>query len=66
MHSAAVKKQNFHSRPSANDNDKSWEVRRRQIAKEVEAACNLPGNYNGPDMEEFAAKYGLNKNSDFA
>jgi len=44
--------------------DEMLEMKRRRVAEAANAACNLPGNDNGPDLEEFAAKYG--KKSSFA
>ncbi len=35
------------------------EIARRKLAAEAEAACNLPGNICGPELEEFAEQYGL-------
>ena len=59
MRSAALKKQDqFEEAPE------SWDAFRRRVAREAEEACNLPGNNNATDFEEFALKYRLKK-SDF-
>ena len=39
-----------------------WEAHRRRIALQVEQACNLPGNTNGPDLGEFEEKYSIKSN----
>jgi len=53
MRSNALRKQEFFEEMVEVATPKSWEMRRREIAQASEAACNLPGNMNDPDFEEF-------------
>lgn len=52
MRSSALKKQEYFEE-TFQSSAPSWEVRRRAIALETEAACRLPGNMNCPDFEDF-------------
>ncbi len=60
MQSNALKKEEFFQAPAATkklslkvDNSVSWESFRAEIAQQSTAACNLPGNLNCPDFEDF-------------
>ena len=62
MRSNALKKEHaeVHEVSSAWAEEAAADLRRREIAKVAQEACS------GPDLEEFAAQYGLNTASNFA
>ena len=69
MHHATVLKQQYvqdNSQDHSPKHDEPIEMIRRRIALIAEESCHLPGNINGPDLDEFAEEYDPDQPSDFA